>query len=232
MLVIKKIKYSYSNSGFSLDIDKAEFKPNKITCVLGENGSGKTTMLLNIGGHLSLKNGSISIFDKDISNTNAHERPVATVFQELGLFPHLSVRKNIALAIEPNRLIGKSENVDAETDAILTMFQLKDLQYKKPMTLSGGQQQRVAIARAFGTSPQVLILDEPTSNLDYQNIRKLTSLLQELKTSEQVPIIIVVSHDWHFVMEIADDIIYIENGKQIFQGTKEEFKATTLYNIK
>jgi len=189
MLQIKNISYSYNNSNFSLEIDKVEFKPNKITCVLGENGSGKTTLLQILGGHLPLKKGSISIFDADISKTEAVERPIATVFQELGLFPHLSVRKNIALAIEPNRLIGASEYVNSKTDAIVSMFQLDDLQHKKPMALSGGQQQRVAIARAIATSPKVLILDEPTSALDYQNIAKLKTLLQELKNSKQVPVI-------------------------------------------
>ncbi len=232
MLHINNISYTYNNSDFSLEIDNTEFQPNKITCVLGENGSGKTTLLNIIGGHLLIKEGSVIVFENDISNVIATGRPVATVFQNLGLFPHLSVRKNIALAIEPNRLIGKSENVDLDTNTIITKFQLEDLQHKKPTSLSGGQQQRVAIARAIATSPKVLILDEPTSALDYQNIAKLTVLLKELKNSQQVPIMIVVSHDWHFVMDIADDIIYIENGKQIFQGSKDKFKTTSLYNIK
>ena len=232
MLKISNIAYKYKNSAFSVQINKAEFEPYRITCVLGRNGSGKTTLLNLIGGHLSLQKGTITVFDADITNTNANERPIATVFQELGLFPHLSVRKNLALAIEPNRLFGKSDNVDSDVSEIIKTFQLETLQGKKPTDLSGGQQQRVAISRAIATRPKVLILDEPTSALDYQNIAKLTQLLQELKKSQQVPIIIVVSHDWHFVMDIADDILYIEDGKQIFQGTKEEFKVTELYNKK
>lgn len=230
MLQINNIAYKYKNSDFSVQIDNAEFKPNKITCVLGRNGSGKTTLLNLIGGHLPLLEGVITIFDADITSSNANERPIATVFQELGLFPHLSVRENLALAIEPNRLFGKSDNLDNDVLDIIKKFQLETIQDKKPKALSGGQKQRVAISRAIATKPKVLILDEPTSALDYQNISKLTQLLQELKKSQQVPIIIVVSHDWHFVMNIADDILYIENGKQIFQGTKREFKETKLFN--
>lgn len=232
MLQINNIAYKYKNSDFYVQIDNAEFEPHKITCVLGKNGSGKTTLLNLFGGHLPLQNGTIKVFDTDITNIGASERPIATVFQELGLFPHLSVHKNLALAIEPNRLFGKSDNVDSDVSDIIKAFQLKTLQNKKPTSLSGGQQQRVAIARAIATKPKVLILDEPTSALDYQNIAILSHLLQKLKSSKQVPIIIVVSHDWHFVMDIADNIIYIENGKQVFQGTKNEFKKTVLYNEK
>ena len=109
-------------------------------------------------------------------------------------------------------------------------FSLTEYAERKPNQLSIGQQQRVAIARATAIKPSVLLLDEPTSALDFSNINYLKTLLQELNKKQTVPICIIVSHDLHFVLSIADEIKYIDNGELVFEGNKEAF-INSAYNI-
>lgn len=229
MLEINNIRKRYKNSDFSIQIENAKFREGKISCVLGRNGSGKTTLLKIIGGHLNIDSGEINVFGSDISKELASRRPTSTVFQNLGLFPHLTVAENLALAVEPNKLFGKSKDVLSNVDKVIADFQLEELRNNKPSQISGGQQQRVAIARAICSNPKVLLLDEPTSALDYQNIKILDDLLKNIKSTNKVPVIIIVSHDWHFVMDIADEIFYIEKGSILFSGNKENFKKTKFY---
>lgn len=228
MLELKNIKFNYrgARGSFNISIDKTKFDASIITCVLGENGSGKTTLLNIIGGHLQAANGNVILFGKDITNLKAESRPTSTVFQQIGLFPHLTVKENIEIAIEPNTLFSKSYETKNKAEKILVDFKLKEFEKRKPSQLSIGQQQRVAIARALSSNPKVLLLDEPTASLDFANINYLRILLEEIKHKESVPVIIIVSHDIHFVMNVADNIKFIDNGKFVFEGTAKEFQLS------
>jgi len=230
MLVLDKIKFNYTENGgaFNLSIPHLEFREGIITCLLGTNGSGKSTLLNVIGGHLIPSDGLIELDKKDITKIKAELRPISTVFQQIGLMPHLSVKENIHLAVEPNILFKKSLNAKLRVNKIIKDFNLEELQNRRPNELSIGQQQRVAIARALSTNPSVVLLDEPTSSLDFINVNYLRDLLLNVKTLSIVPIIIIVSHDLHFVMSIADEIKYIQDGKINFQGTNHEFQFSNI----
>lgn len=229
MLELKDIKFQYHeiDTSFSIDIAKTQFNTSVITCVLGKNGSGKTTVLNLLGGHLKASSGSILLEGKEITDLKAELRPTSTVFQQIGLFPHLTVKENIEIAIEPNTLFKMSKTTKSKAEKILSDFNLVEFANTKPVQLSVGQQQRVAIARALSTEPKVLLLDEPTSALDFANIRYLKNLLIELKQKETVPVIIIVSHDLPFVMSVADNIKFIENGIFVFEGTNKEFQTSS-----
>jgi ABC-type Fe3+/spermidine/putrescine transport system ATPase subunit len=231
MLLLKDIEFNYRNGGgaFNVCIDELKFDSSLITCVLGKNGSGKTTVLNLIGGHLQSEKGKIVLSGEDISSLKAEFRPTSTVFQQIGLFPHLTVKENIELAIEPNTLFKKSAVTKNKAKKILVDFSLTEFEKRKPSELSVGQQQRVAIARALSSDPKVLLLDEPTSALDFANISILKSMLKEIKERQPVPVIIIVSHDLHFVLETADSIKFIEDGRFVFQGSTEEFKKSKYY---
>ncbi len=231
MLELRNIRFGYQNGikSFDIIIDKTQFNDSLITCVLGKNGSGKTTILNLIGGHLKVAEGQVILAGKEITDLTAELRPTSTVFQQIGLFPHLTVRGNIELAIEPNTLIGKSVQTKQKAEKILADFNLLEFEKRKPSQLSIGQQQRVAIARALSSDPQVLLLDEPTSALDFANINVLKKMLLEIKENKSVPIIIIVSHDLHFVLDIADSVKFIDSGRLMFEGTTKEFRDSGFF---
>ena len=231
MLEIKNLHFRYRqlDAEAGIHIEATTFQKGKTTCVLGENGSGKTTLLNLIGGHLFSKEGQILLLGKDLSTLQSEARPTATVFQQIGLFPHLSVKQNIEIAIEPNSFWGVSSATKSKAMQLIEEFDLIPFVNRLPSELSVGQQQRVAIARAISTNPSVFLLDEPTSALDFVHIKALKSLLLDIKQKEKAPIIIIVSHDLPFVLDTADEIKYLKHGKIIFEGTKQEFIRSEWY---
>src|SRR5690554_4167928 len=160
---INDISYQYEDE---LVLDKVSLQVNhgEIVALLGPSGCGKTTLLRLIAGLLAIQSGEIYFGDTDVSGLDPRKRNVVMVFQNYALFPHLSVQKNIEYGLKV-RKIGKKD-IDIKLAKVLETVKLQGLKDRRISELSGGQQQRVALARALVVNPDVLLFDEPLSNLD------------------------------------------------------------------
>jgi putative spermidine/putrescine transport system ATP-binding protein len=197
--------------GISLDVEKGE-----LVSLLGPSGCGKTTTLRMIAGFVEADAGSVFVAGKDIVLEPAHKRNLGVVFQNYALFPHKTVFQNIAYGLRQRR-IEKAELRNRTMEAI-SLVRLDGLEDRLPRALSGGQQQRVAIARALVVRPDVLLLDEPMSNLDAQlrhDVRKeIRSLQQSLKITT-----VLVTHDQEEAMAMGDRLAVIADGRVQQFGT-------------
>ena len=201
--------------GISLAIEKGEF-----VSLLGPSGCGKTTLLRMIAGLESTTSGRIVIGGADATALPPERRDIAMVFQSYALLPHLSVRENILFPLQMRRIGNRSEQQD-RAQQVLKMVQMDHLADRKPRELSGGQQQRVAIARAVVSEPQVLLLDEPLSNLD----AKLRENMQEelIKLHMQTGLTtIFVTHDQEEALSLSDRVILLNKGDIEQEGTPSE----------
>ncbi len=199
--------------------------------ILGPSGEGKSVLLNLIAGLIKPDGGEIYIDDKDITKTLPENRPVSMVFQDCALFPHLSVRNNIAFGMKTRK---KSRTyINSKVDEYLDMVNLKDKADEKPHMLSGGQKQRTAIARALAAEPDIILFDEALSHLDLslqeQLMRELKELHRKTKTT-----ILYVTHNRNEALELADRITIIDDGaieqtgtvEKIFDYPKTEFTAS------
>lgn len=192
-------------SNVNLYIRKKEF-----VTLLGPSGCGKTTTLRLIGGFEYPTEGRILFEGKDISAMPPYKRKINTVFQKYALFPHLSVRDNIAFGLKIQK-ISKSE-INRRVDTMLEMVNLQGYGKRSVDALSGGQQQRIAIARALVNEPEVLLLDEPLGALDLK-LRKEMQL--ELKNMQQRLGItfLYVTHDQEEALTMSDTVVVMRDGK-------------------
>src|SRR6202521_466317 len=189
----------------SLDIRAGEF-----FALLGPSGCGKTT-LLRMGARVETPDeGRILLDGKDIAQVLPHERPVNMMFQNYALFPHLSVRDNIAFGLKRARM--PRAEVAARVAEMVALVKLEGLEKRKPDQLSGGQRQRVALARSLARRPQILLLDEPLAALD-KKLRESTQLeLMEVQRRLGMTFIIV-THDQEEAMTVADRIGVMDSGR-------------------
>jgi spermidine/putrescine transport system ATP-binding protein len=188
----------------SLDIAAGEF----IT-LLGESGSGKTTLLRLIAGFETPTSGEIWMSGERLDIQPAHRRRVNTVFQQYALFPHLSVRDNVAYGLRVKN-VSKVE-ISGRVDQALKMVKMGEFAEAKPTRLSGGQQQRVALARALINRPQLLLLDEPLSALDANLRKQMQSELKSLQREVGITFLFV-THDQEEAMALSDRIALLRNG--------------------
>lgn len=217
-LHLRNLSKAYGATAAVADVSLT-FSPGQFVTLLGPSGCGKSTTLRMIGGLETPTQGSISIGDTDITAVPPHRRPVNMVFQDYALFPHLSVRKNIAFGLELN---GTPKSAIAvKVGELLEMMQLTEHADKRPHQLSGGQRQRVALARALAPDPQFLLLDEPLSALD----AKLRQRMQEeLKTLQRQTgkTFILVTHDQAEALSISDLVVVMNHGKVEQVGTPQD----------
>ena len=187
--------------------------------LLGASGCGKTTLLRAICGFVPLASGSIAVGRRDITKLPPDKRNIAMVFQSYALWPHMTVAQNIGYGLKL-RGVGRTE-IAERTAALLAMLRLDGLGERKVTALSGGQRQRVALGRALAIDPQVLLLDEPLSNLDAR-IRE--DVRHEIKTLQQrLGITTVhVTHDRQEAMVMADRIVILDGGRVAQIGMPEE----------
>ena len=179
-------------------------------CFLGPSGCGKTTILRMIAGHEDPSDGEILIGGDNVVGLAPAERGTAMMFQSYALFPHLSVRDNIAFALRV-RGQGKAERYRV-ADAMIEKVRLTELRDRLPGQLSGGQQQRVALARAAVTEPRVLLLDEPLSALDEQLRIQMRSELRRMQRELGVTFV-HVTHSQLEAIALADMVVVMEKGR-------------------
>ena len=207
----------------NLSVSEGEF-----LVLLGPSGCGKTTTLRMIAGFVGPSSGTISIGDKDITALPPHKRNLGIVFQNYAIFPHLSVFENVAYGLR-RRKIPKAE-IERRTLASLQRVRLDHLAQRMPKQLSGGQQQRVAIARALAIEPDILLLDEPLSNLDaklrHQVREEIKTLQQDLGITT-----IMVTHDQEEALSLGDRLVVMQNGEvqQIGNGRDLYEKPENLF---
>ena len=204
--------------GITTEIHKGE-----VVVIIGPSGSGKSTFLRTLklleeptGGKIYFE--GVDITDPKI-NINKHRQKMGMVFQQFNLFPHMTVLKNMTLA--PMKLL-KLSKADAEKRAteLLDRVGLADRANAYPNQLSGGQKQRVAIVRALCMQPDVMLFDEPTSALDPEMVGEVLGVMKKL--AEDGMTMAVVTHEMGFAREVADRVLFIDEGIIMEEGTPEE----------
>lgn len=230
IVVFENITKKFGNS---LALDNVSFSINKgeFFSILGPSGCGKTTLLRLLAGFEKPDMGRIYLDGQDITDLPPNKRPVNTVFQNYALFPHLTIRENIAFGL---RIAKKSEGeIDREVERMLNLIQMQEHEHKYPDMVSGGQKQRVAIARALVNHPQVLLLDEPLAALDLKLRQKM--LLDLDIIHDQVGITFVfVTHDQTEAMAVSDRMAILQKGKveqigtpiEIYEAPRSSFVAS------
>jgi spermidine/putrescine transport system ATP-binding protein len=198
----------------NLDIEDGEF-----FFLLGPSGCGKTTLLKIIGGLEEPSAGTVTIRGKDVTHMPANQRSTSTVFQEWALFPHMSVHNNVAFGMRM-RKIPKPE-IDTRIGDLLNLIRLPGYEKRMPFELSGGEQQRVAVARALAIEPDILLLDEPLSNLDFALRQQMRIELKRLHEKIQKTTI-CVTHDQTEALTMADRLAVMSKGKVVQVGTPKE----------
>ncbi|MFJ2464121.1 ABC transporter ATP-binding protein [Pseudomonas sp. NPDC087615] len=214
----------------SLDIKDGEF-----LTFLGSSGSGKSTTLSMLAGFETPSSGEILVNGQSLVNVPPHKRDIGMVFQRYSLFPHLSVRDNIAFPLAIRKLAATER--DKRVDAMLKLVQLDQFAHRRPSQLSGGQQQRVAIARALVYEPRILLMDEPLGALDKKLREDLQDELRQLHRRLGITIV-YVTHDQEEAMRLSQRIAIFSHGKivglgsgyDLYQNPPNAFVASFLGN--
>ena len=188
----------------SLDIKQGEF-----FTLLGPSGCGKTTLLRMIAGFNSIENGNFYFNEKRINDLDPAKRNIGMVFQNYAIFPHLTVEQNVEFGLK-NRKVSKEE-MKAETEKFLKLMQIDEYRDRMPERLSGGQQQRVALGRALVAQPEILLLDEPLSNLDAKLRVDMRNEIRRIQQEAGITAI-YVTHDQSEAMALSDNIIIMKKG--------------------
>ncbi|MBQ3612240.1 MAG: amino acid ABC transporter ATP-binding protein [Firmicutes bacterium] len=227
MLEIKNLHKSFGKTevlkGVDLSLEKGE-----VLAIIGSSGGGKTTLLRCINylelaeeGTIEVKgeliyDGEKSITDEEIRKNRLH---FGMVFQQFNLFPQYTVKENITLAPKLLKKYPDAE-IDSTADELIAKVGLSDKADNYPWQLSGGQQQRVAIARAMAMEPDILCFDEPTSALDPELTGEVLRVIKSLKSKDNT--MVIVTHEMGFAKEVADKIVFIDNGKVEAAGSPAE----------
>jgi Fe(3+) ions import ATP-binding protein fbpC len=186
------------------------FEKGKFTTLLGASGCGKTTILRLIAGLEDLDQGQILCDGKDISRLPPQQRGVGIVFQSYALFPHLTVGENVAFGLKMQET--HSSDIAEKVSQALKMVELEGFEHRRIEQLSGGQQQRVALARALVIAPQILLFDEPLSNLDTNLRRTMREMIRHLQQKLGITVL-YVTHDQTEAFAVSDAVVVINQGK-------------------
>ena len=203
----------------ALDDLSITFQSGKLTTRLGPSGCGKSTLLNLISGILPVSGGEIFFSDKDVTKLPPDKRNVGLVFQNYALYPHMSVCDNIAFPLEIKK-VPKAKRRERAYE-LAQLLQISDYFERKPSQLSGGQQQRVAIARALAKEPDILLLDEPLSNLDARLRLEMREEIRRLQLKTGITTIFV-THDQEEALSISDYILLMRKGTIQQYGVPQE----------
>ena len=217
-IAIRGVDLSYGHTRVLRDVD-LDIAPGEFFAFLGPSGCGKTTLLRLIAGFARADRGRVEVGGADITALPPWKRDVGMVFQSYALWPHMTVRRNVAFGLEERRL--PRAEIERRVDAALERVGLAALADRRPSQLSGGQQQRVAVARTIAIEPKVLLLDEPLSNLDAKLRVQVRRELRDLQRRLGITTIFV-THDQEEANTICDRIAVMNEGAVQQVGTPME----------
>lgn len=226
MVVIESLRKSYGNAEILTGIDLT-VRRGEATVIVGASGSGKSTCLRCINRLEEPTSGRILVDGIKVTspavNLNLVRQRIGMVFQGIFLYPHLSALGNVSLAL---RKVKGLKRVEAEELALehLSDVGLANRAGHYPSQLSGGQQQRVGIARALALDPAVMLFDEPTSALDPELVGEVLNVMK--RTRERGMTMVVVTHEMKFAREVADQVVFMEKGAILDQGSPQDILVT------
>ena len=209
---------SYGTVPVLTDIS-SHFEEGSFTSLLGPSGSGKTTLLRIIAGFVVPDGGTVSIGDRNVTNTPVWARNIGMVFQSYALFPHMSVAENVSFGLAQRGI--KGAEAARQVEKALEMVRLPGYAKRRPKELSGGQQQRVALARAIVTRPSVLLLDEPLSALDRRLRQEMQVELVRIQRESGLTTIFV-THDQEEALTLSDRVAILDRGRIVQIGAPQE----------
>ena len=212
--VTKRFGHTTAVSNFT-----AQLEDGHLICLLGPSGCGKSTLLNMLCGIIPVTEGQIFFDDKDVTKLPPDQRNIGMVFQNYALYPHMTVAQNIAFPLEVQKV--KKEERMARVEEIAKLVHVDNLLRRYPSELSGGQQQRVAIARAMVKKPQLLLMDEPLSNLDARLRLEMREEIRRIQKETGVTTVFV-THDQEEAMSISDSILLMKDGLLIQSGLCQE----------
>lgn len=234
---IKNLEKTYDNGYQAIKSVSFSVKKGDLVCLLGPSGCGKTTTLNMIAGLLNPTGGDIIVDGKSMLNVEPKDRNIGYVFQNYALYPHMTVLQNVMFPMT----VGKDKKPKAEAEKIARRFMklthIEELANEKPGNLSGGQQQRVSIARALVQEPQILLMDEPLSNLDARLRLKIREEIRALVKEVGITTLFV-THDQEEALSIGDKIILFhqgiiqqdDEGQNLYLEPKNQFVANFIGN--
>lgn len=229
-VILKNVRKTYDNKKTVINNVNLEIKDKEFVVLVGASGCGKSTLLRMIAGLEDISDGEIYIGDKKVNNVPPKDRDIAFVFQSYALYPHMTVRENIAFGLKMRKADKKT--IDEKVAQAAEILNLGEYLDRKPKQLSGGQRQRVALGRAIVRNPKVFLMDEPLSNLDAKLRVQMRSEIKKLHEKLQTTFI-YVTHDQTEALTMGDRIVVLNNGdiqqvdtpNEIYNNPKNTFVA-------
>lgn len=229
-VILKNVRKTYDNKKTVINNVNLEIKDKEFVVLVGASGCGKSTLLRMIAGLEDISDGEIYIGDKKVNNVPPKDRDIAFVFQSYALYPHMTVRENIAFGLKMRKVDKKT--IDEKVAQAAEILNLGEYLDRKPKQLSGGQRQRVALGRAIVRNPKVFLMDEPLSNLDAKLRVQMRSEIKKLHEKLQTTFI-YVTHDQTEALTMGDRIVVLNNGdiqqvdtpNEIYNNPKNTFVA-------
>ena len=229
-VILKNVRKTYDNKKTVINNVNLEIKDKEFVVLVGASGCGKSTLLRMIAGLEDISDGEMYIGDKKVNNVPPKDRDIAFVFQSYALYPHMTVRENIAFGLKMRKVAKKT--IDEKVAQAAEILNLGEYLDRKPKQLSGGQRQRVALGRAIVRNPKVFLMDEPLSNLDAKLRVQMRSEIKKLHEKLQTTFI-YVTHDQTEALTMGDRIVVLNNGdiqqvdtpSEIYNNPKNTFVA-------